>query len=251
MIDAKKQWIAATVVSNSHRTKNLFSLRLDAPVSEFRAGQYTSIALNVEGKQLAQPYSILSAPSQSPLEFFLYTNLDGELSSLLGELQPGDHVSVQQHAEGIFTLDQVPTGKDLWLFATGTGVAPFLSILQQGDAWKRFERIVLVYAVRMWEDLGYEALIQEWLDAHPKQFHFVPFVSREKVDNSIHGHIPASISNGTLERIAGIDFSHQDSQFMLCGNPGMVQDVVAVLEEKGFRINSSDSVGHITHESYW
>ncbi|MDX1491866.1 MAG: ferredoxin--NADP reductase [Pseudohongiellaceae bacterium] len=251
MTQAQDQWLKATVVSKVHRTNNLFSLRLDAPIADFKAGQYISIGLKVDGNLIEQPYSILSAPGQSPLEFFLYTNLDGELSSLLGELQPGDHATVKAQAEGGFTLDAVPSCKDLWLLATGTGVAPFLSILQQGDVWKRFERIVLVYAVRLWEDLGYEPLIQQWLTEHPEQFKFVPFVSREKVDNTIHGHIPASLSNGSLERMAGIELSHDDSQLMLCGNPGMVQDAVAVLEEKGFTLNGPEQKGHITHESYW
>ena len=251
MTNAPKEWVTATVVSKAHRTTNLFSLRLEAPIAPFKAGQYSALSLEIDGKRIEQPYSILSAPGDSPLEFFLYTTIEGELSSLLGELQPGDHVSVQKHAEGGFTLDEVPAATDLWMLATGTGVAPFLSILKQGDVWSQFERVVLVYAVRQWDDLGYEALIKQMLAEHPNQFHFVPFVSREKVDNTVHGHIPASISNGTLERMAEIEFSHEHSQFMLCGNPGMVQDAVAVLEEKGFRINFTDAPGHITHESYW
>ncbi|MDP1932085.1 MAG: ferredoxin--NADP reductase [Gammaproteobacteria bacterium] len=246
-----KGWIEGMVSGNVHLTQNLFSLRIEADLAPFTAGQYTSLALDVDGQRISQPYSILSAPGQQPVEFFFYTNPEGQLSIELGKLQTGDSVWIQEQAEGNFTLEQVPSSDCLWLLATGTGVAPFLSMLLTPEPWKRFRHVVLVYAVRQWEDLGYGDLIKGLQQAHVDQFTFVPFVSREKIEGSIHGHIPASITNGTLERVAGRNMTLPNSQFMLCGNPGMVQDATVALEQKGFNRHGDGVSGQITLESYW
>jgi len=251
MAELKPEWIEGKVAANTHRTQNLFSLQIEADVAPFKAGQYTSLAMNIDGEQVAQPYSILSAPGERPLEFFFYTQLDGQLSARLSALQVGDSVLVQQLPEGAFTLDSVPQGKDLWLLATGTGVAPFLSLLQTAEVWERFEHVVLVYAVRQWNDIAYSEMIDGFKKDYPGRFHFVPFVSREKVSDTIHGHIPASISNGTIERVAGRTLSLEDSQIMLCGNPGMVQDALVALEQKGFTRSVDGKSGQITLEAYW
>lgn len=251
MVESHTQWIEGLVASNIHWTQNLFSLRIEADVAPFAAGQYTSLALDIGGVRIAQPYSILSAPNASPLEFFFYTQLDGQLSAELGRLHPGDRVWVQSTPEGRFTLDQVPPGRDLWLLATGTGVAPFLSLLRTPEPWQRFEHIVLVYAVRHWSDVAYGEVLAQLQAQYGERFTFVPFVSREKVESAVHGHIPASISNGTLERVATLGMSTQNSRFMLCGNPGMVQDALSALQQRGFVRSEEGRTGHITLEAYW
>lgn len=255
MTDNKATWIKGVVADNKYLTSNHFSLRIDAAIAPFQAGQYTSLGLPYsEGDQhvqVAQPYSILSAPGEQPVEFFCHTTPDGPLSGELRKLKSGDKVWIQRQPEGSFTLEQVPSARQLWLMGTGTGVAPFLSMLRTPEPWQRFEHVILVYAMRMWQDLGYGELIEQLRREHPEQFHFIPFVSREKVVNTIHGHIPACITNGTLERIAGQAMSPQDSQFMLCGNPGMVQDTTVALEQKGYSRHGAERQGQITLESYW
>ena len=251
MAETKPIWTEGTVAGITHRTQNLFSLQIDADVAPFAAGQYTSLALDVDGERIAQPYSILSAPQNRPLEFFFYTQPDGQLSARLSQLKTGDRLWVQRKPEGSFTLQQVPAGKALWLLATGTGVAPFLSMLREGSLWQRFEQVHLVYAVRHCDDIAYNELIMATREHFGERFSFIPFVSREKREGCVHGHIPASISNGTLERVAGHPFSLDDSQFMLCGNPGMVQDALAALEQRGFTRSSEGRHGHITLEAYW
>lgn len=251
MAESEANWTEGTVVRNTHRTQNLFSLQIEANVAPFEAGQYTSLALDVDGQRVAQPYSILSAPDERPLEFFFYTQLDGQLSARLSQLKAGDRVWIQKQAEGSFTLKQVPAGKSLWLLATGTGVAPFLSMLREGSPWQRFDHVGLVYAVRHWDDIAYGDLIDACRQQYGERFSFIPFVSREKVEGCVHGHIPASITNGTLERVAGHTFSPERSQFMLCGNPGMVQDALTALEQRGFTRSSNGDSGHITLEAYW
>jgi ferredoxin--NADP+ reductase len=245
------RWIEGSVASNTHWTPNLFSLRIDADVAPFKAGQYTALALDIGGERVAQPYSILSSPGTSPLEFFFHTPMDGQLSAALGRLQEGDRVWVQQTPEGRFTLDQVPDGRDLWLLATGTGVSPFLSLLRTPQPWERFSHIVLVYAVRHWNDIAYHALIEQLRSRHGERFTFIPFVSREKIENAVQGRIPACISDGSLERVAGRSFSTERSRLMLCGNPGMVQDALAALQQRGFVRSVEGRTGHITLEAYW
>ncbi len=251
MAEQEQVWTKGVVVSNRHHTQNLFSLRIEADMAPFQAGQYTSLALESDGQRIAQPYSLLSAPGESPLEFFFYTQLDGQLSAKLSRLQSGDNVWVQAQAEGAFTLNQVPPGRDLWLLATGTGVAPFLSMLKDGALWQRFDHVVLVYAVRQWQDVVHGELIAQMQARYPDRFSFVPFVSRETVAGCVHGHIPACISNGTLERVAARSLSLAHSQLMLCGNPGMVQDALSALEQRGFVRSEAGRTGHVTLEAYW
>ncbi len=244
-------WIKGLVVANTHWTENLFSLQIDAQVEDFKAGQYTTLGLDVNGHRSAQPYSILSAPQRQPLEFFLYTNLDGELSTQLARLGSGDEVWVKSRPEGLFTLEQVADAEDLWLLATGTGVAPFLSMLLSEEIWERFAHVVLVYAARTQRDICYHSLISEFQRNRGQQFSFVPMISREQHSDSLAGRIPQAISSGALERQAGRKLTPESSQVMLCGNPGMVQDANHELKARGFTENSNNRSGQITFESYW
>ena len=251
-------WIQAPVSSIHHWTENLFSVRLETRLSEFEAGQYTWLALadNADAAKLqgvAQPYSILSAPTDSALEFFFYTQIEGELSRQLARLQVGDSVWVKQNAEGNLTLSSVNNAETLCLLATGTGVAPFISMLATEDPWQRFKRVVLVYAVRQWQDLCYREFFDELKKRYSDQFQLLVFVSREPVaaTNAVHGHIPASLANGELETKAGVILTPDNSQIMLCGNPGMVRDAIAELQKRGFRDNKPAGDGQLSYEAYW
>jgi ferredoxin/flavodoxin---NADP+ reductase len=245
------EWIKGVVTANTHWTENLFSLQIDADLQNFVAGQYTSLGLDIGADCKAQPYSILSRPQQRPCEFFLYTNLDGELSAQLARLNSGDELWIKARPEGLFTLEQVAPSDELWLLATGTGVAPFLSMLQTAEIWQRYQHVVLVYAVRTLSDLCYTSLIDTLQKTKPQQFSFVPFVSREVCPDTIHGHIPEAISSGDLERFANRQLHSGKSQIMLCGNPGMVKDANTALKLRGFVENRNNRSGQITFESYW
>ena len=129
-------------MENIRWNEHLFSLKIDADFAMFTAGQFTSLALDIDGERIARPYSFLSSPGQDPAEFFFYTATGGVLSNALIKLQPGDKLWVKQHANGFFTLNEVPEGRDLWLLGTGTGVAPYYSILGTPEPWERFENIV-------------------------------------------------------------------------------------------------------------
>jgi ferredoxin--NADP+ reductase len=135
--------------------------------------------------------------------------------------------------------------------ATGTGVGPFLSILATDKPWQRFERVVLVYAVRTLSDLSYQERISKISVKHPGQFTFIPFISREPSDFALPGRIPQAIIDGRLEAHVGIKISTENSQVMLCGNPQMVKDTTTALIERGLKKHRRFDPGQITVENYW
>lgn len=249
------QWLEGKVSENIHWTENLFTLKVDAPLNEFTAGQFTSLAMDIGGERVARPYSFLSSPGQQPLEFFLYVAIDGVLSNALVKLQPGDKLWVKDRANGFFVLDEVPPCKDLWMLATGTGVAPFFSILNTEEPWGRFDNIVLVYAVRKACDLRYQDMIENLRAKYGERFRFQAFVSREEVAGTLPGRIPASIGSTdaalSLEKTVGLELNPDRSHLMLCGNPDMVKDTTEMLQERGFTKNRRRTPGHITIENYW
>lgn len=245
------EWVQGTVVENIHWTENLFSLRIDAGIDEYKAGQFTSLALDIDGERIARPYSHLSSPGQRPLEYFFYTATDGILSNALVKLQSGDKLWLKKQSNGFFVLDEVPEAKQLWMLGTGTGVAPFFSILHTDEPWHRFETIALVYAVRTQADLRYLDLIEGLQQRYGERFRFQAFVSREQVQDTIYGRIPAAIENESLEQAVELPMSVDSSHFMLCGNPDMVKDVTDVLKARGFIKNRRRTPGHITTENYW
>ena len=137
------------------------------------------------------------------------------------------------------------------MLSTGTGIGPYLSILQTEAPWQRFEKLILVHAVRNSSELTYRDLIDVFSAQHPEKFIYIPFVSREKTNFALHGRIPAAISDGRLENRARVQINADQSQVMLCGNPNMVKDTRAVLQERGLKKNLRRTPGNITTENYW
>lgn len=245
------EWIEGTVVENIHWTENLFTLKIDADVATFKAGQFTSLALDIDGERVARPYSYLSSPNQNPLEFFFYTAVDGVLSNALVKLEVGDPVFVKKQSNGFFVLEEIPASEDLWMLATGTGVAPYYSILNDEEVWQRFKRIVLVQAVRTESDLRYLETVNILKEKYPERFFFQAFVSREDIPDTIKGRVPATLIDGSLEVSVGIDLDPAKSHIMLCGNPDMVKESTEALKDRGFIKNRRRTPGHITAENYW
>ncbi|MBN4075705.1 MAG: ferredoxin--NADP(+) reductase [SAR86 cluster bacterium] len=244
-------WIDGKVVDNIHWHENLFSLKVEAEIEPFTAGQFTSLALEINNEQVARPYSFLSSPGQQPLEFFFYVATDGALSNALVKLNVGDKVMLKHKANGFFTLDEVPASRDLWMIGTGTGIAPYFSILGSKEVWQRYDNIVLVEGVRSSRDLPYQNLIEKFSQEHPDKFTFQAFVSREDFPNAIKSRIPVSLGDGSLEEKVGLKLSPADSQVMLCGNPDMVKSSVELLKGRGFIKNLRRKPGQITTENYW
>ena len=152
---------------------------------------------------------------------------------------------------GFLCLNEVPDSKHLWMLSTGTAIGPFLSILKTREPWQRFERVVLVHAVRTAEELSFQDTIQSLATQHPDQFSYIPFVSREDTDFAIRDRIPGALVSGTLETRAGIEITPEQSQIMICGNPDMVKNTSETLNARGLERNRRRKPGHITVENYW
>lgn len=244
-------WVQGQIVGKRYWTDNLFSLRIDAPVEEFRAGQFTQLALDIDGERIGRPYSFVNGPGERPLEFHFITIPRGPLTDRLQHLDAGDSIWISARPAGYFTLAGVRDAEHLWLMATGTALGVFLSLLKTDEIWERFGRVILVHAARTQSELTYRDEIEGFRERWPRNFTYVPFVSREDTGFAIRDRIPNAIANGRLAAAAGAPLHPQDSQVMLCGNPGMVRDTTRVLEELGFTRNLRKSPGNITSEHYW
>jgi len=143
-------------------------------------------------------------------------------------------------------LSEVPDAQTLWLLCTGTGVAPFLSILRTETAWRRYRNVVLVHAVRHAAELVYRETLENLPDLR-----YLRMVSRETLPGALAGRIPAALRDGRLEAAAGLELAADNSQVMLCGNPDMLKDAAAALAERGLRKHRRRAPGHITVESFW
>ena len=241
------KWLEGRVLENRHWTDVLFSLRVAAPKLGFEAGQFVRIALEEE---LARPFSFVNPPQDPVLEFYGIVVPEGPLSPRLAHLRAGDRLLVATNPAGFLVLSEVPDADTLWLVSTGTGIAPFLSVLRTEAPWRRFKKVVLVHAVRYARELAYGDLIGEILRSHHNLFHYVTFVSREAAPASLAGRIPAAMRDGRLEIAAGVKID-QRSHVMLCGNPEMLKDATAALVERGLRKHRRRAPGHITVESFW
>ncbi len=245
-------WLTAKVVENKQWNDRLHSLRLQADFPTFKAGQFTRLAIDIDGEQVSRPFSLVNAPGEQPLDFYFIEVPDGLLSTRLANIKPGDEVMVAPKAAGLLTLDQLPEAKHLYLLATGTGVGPFLSIIKTNQAWDLFEKVVLVHGVRFQDELTYQDTIAEVQARHPEDFIYVPMVSREDCDFALSGRIPQAIEDGRLAHWTGLEITPEDSQLMLCGNPAMIQETMNLLiEQRGLKKHSRRDPGHISIEKYW
>ncbi len=239
-------------------TPSLFTLRTSRdPGFRFSAGQFARLGVRKpSGCVVWRAYSMVSAPHDEFLDFFSIVVPDGEFTSELSRLKVGDELLIDKQAFGFLTLDRFPDGRDLWLLATGTGIAPFLSILQDFQAWQRFERIILVYSVREARELAYQRLIaelpqREYLDGLGSKLLYLPVVTREQVPGALHARITTLIESGELERAADLQLTPEHSRIMLCGNPQMIEDTRAVLKARDLNLALTRKPGQVAVENYW
>lgn len=240
-----EKWLTGTVIENRHWTDTLFSLRVQGAPLRFEAGQFVRIALDIAGQRVARAFSFVNPPDDPTLEFYGVIVPQGPLSPLLAKLKAGDALYVAPNPAGFLVLAEVPDAETLWLVATGTGLAPFLSILRTETPWRRFRNVVVVHAVRYARELTYVDVIRQ------TRARYVSFVSREQAAGSLTGRIPAAIADGRLEAAAGLALGASTSHVMLCGNPQMLRDASAALTARGLRKHRRRAPGHITVESFW
>ncbi|QCO71119.1 FAD-binding oxidoreductase [Buchnera aphidicola] len=249
-------WINADILTVKRWTKNLFSLVLNASVEPFYAGQFTKLALpdsdSLNQNKIQRAYSYVNAPSEKNLEIYIVRVINGKLSNLLYNLESGDQVFIKKKACGFFIIDEVPDCEILWMFATGTGIGPYCSILKEAKNIDRFNRIVLIHAVRYQNELTYLPLMKELCKKYNGKLKIQTITSREKNPNSLTGRIPFLLKNKILEKHIGLSINPETSHVMLCGNPLMVKDTFLFLKNnRNMEKHLRRKKGNITVENYW
>ena len=239
-----------TVLEVRHWTDSLFSFRTTRdPAFRFLSGQFTMIGLEVAGKPLLRAYSMASAHYDETLEFFSIKAPNGPLTSRLQHLQPGDTLLVGRKPVGTLVQDSLVPGRTLYLLGTGTGLAPFASIVRDPDVYERFEHIVLVHGCRQVAELRYGEDLVAALSGNeyigelvgPK-LRYYPTATREPFRNT--GRITALLDSGKLTDDLGLPhLAPGDDRVMLCGSPDFLTDMVALLERLGFEEGSAHTPG--------
>ncbi len=244
-----------TVLSVRHWNDTLFSFTTTRSRGlRFKNGHFLMVGLEVEGKPLLRAYSVASPNYEEHLEFYSIKVQNGPLTSRLQHLKPGDQVLVGNKPVGTLVVTNVLPGKRLYLLSTGTGLAPFMSIIRDPDTYERFERVVAVHGVRNISDLAYSEYITQELPAHEfigeqvqKQLIYYPTVTREPFVHQ--GRITELLENGKLCSDIGLpELNPEDDRVLVCGGPKMLEDVVALLESRGFKEGSSHEPAQYTIE---
>ena len=244
-----------SVVSVHHWTDRLFSFKATRnPAFRFRSGQFTMIGLEVEGRPLVRAYSLASANYEDELEFFSIKVEDGPLTSRLRLLREGDPILVSRKATGTLVLDNLSAGRNLYLLATGTGLAPFLSLIKDPETYERFERVVVVHGCRWAAELAYGDFIASAMpadelvgDSVREKLIYYPTVTREPFRHN--GRISLLMETGRLFEDIGLPFPDPSTdRFMLCGSPNMLADLTTILKAKGFVEGSQNAPGHFVIE---
>ena len=249
-------FLEETVLSVHHWTDRLFSFKTTRDETlRFSNGHFTMIGLRLEGgKPLLRAYSIVSANYEDHLEFLSIKVQDGPLTSRLQHIQVGDKIVVGKKPTGTLLIDYLLPGKNLYLFGTGTGVAPFLSIVRDPETYERFEKVILVHGVCQVAELAYQDYLSQELPAHEflgemvsAQMLYYPTVTREPFRTQ--GRIPELIESGKMQADLGLPtFDPAHDRAMLCGSPAMLRQLKELLEARGFMEGNTTKPGDFVVE---
>lgn len=243
------------VLSVHHWTDNLFTFTTTRdPSLRFKNGQFVMLGLEVAGKPLLRAYSVASANYEDTLEFFSIKVPDGPLTSKLQHLKVGDEVLVGRKPTGTLLVDYLVPGRRLYLLATGTGLAPYLSLIKDPETYESFEKVILVHGVRTVGELAYEDLITRELPENEyfgelvqEKLIYYPTVTREPFRNQ--GRITDLITSGKLFEDIGLPpLNKEDDRVMLCGSPQLLDDMRVIMKDLGFEEGSTTEPGDFVIE---
>jgi ferredoxin--NADP+ reductase len=244
------------VRSVRHWNEHLFSLRISRPQSfRFRSGEFVMLGLQGEKKPLLRAYSVASPAWDEELEFLSIKVENGPLTSQLRHIKPGYPLFLGRKPTGTLVADALLPGSRLFLLATGTGLAPFMSLIRDPDIYDRFGQVILVHSVRQVSDLAYRDRLECQLAGDPLvqdqallQFHYIPTVTRENFRNQ--GRITQLIDDGRLfDGVTGPrHFDPATDRIMMCGSMAMIRDFAARFEALGFEEGSNAKPGHFVIE---
>ena len=248
-------FVEQRVLSVHHWTEKLFSFTTTRDAAlRFSNGHFTMIGLRVNGKPLLRAYSIVSANYEEHLEFLSIKVPDGPLTSRLQHIEVGDSVIVGHKPTGTLLIDYLLPGKRLYMYSTGTGLAPFMSLVRDPATYEKFEEVILVHGVREVKELAYHDYLTQELPQHEflgemvtKQLRYYPTVTREPYANM--GRIPDLINNGKLATDLGLPaLDPAVDRAMICGSPGMLRDLKHLLEQRGFNEGNTTRPGDFVIE---
>ncbi|MCW5235742.1 ferredoxin--NADP reductase [Verminephrobacter eiseniae] len=243
------------VLSVHHWTDRLFSFTTTRDSAlRFANGHFTMIGLRVNGKPLLRAYSIVSPNYEEQLEFLSIKVPDGPLTSRLQHIQAGDQIVVGKKPTGTLLIDYLLPAKRLYLLATGTGVAPFLSLIRDPDTYEKFEQVILVHGVRAVKELAYHDYLAQELPRHEllgemvrRQFRYYPTVTREPFRHQ--GRPTTVIDSGQLARDLDLPaLSPMQDRVMICGSPEMLRDLKQMMRERGFNEGNTSKPGDFVIE---
>jgi ferredoxin--NADP+ reductase len=244
-----------TVLSVRHWNDTLFSFTTTRNAAlRFKNGHFVMVGLEVEGRPLLRAYSVASPNYEDHLEFYSIKVPGGPLTSRLQHITPGDTVLVGKKPTGTLVMSHLLPGKRLYLLGTGTGLAPFMSMVRDFETYERFEHVILAHGVRYVSELGYSDYIQRELPEHEflgeqvkNQLRYYPTVTREA--HPIRGRLTDALRENKMSAQFGLpDLDPAHDRVMICGNPDMLDELIQVLEERGFREGSSHQPAHYTIE---
>jgi ferredoxin--NADP+ reductase len=256
LIPENPAFLTPKVLWVRHWNEHLFSFAVERPASfRFRSGEFVMIGLPGDKKPLMRAYSIASPHYAEELEFLSIKVQDGPLTSRLQAIEPGDELYMGKKPTGTLVLDALLPGKRLFMLSTGTGLAPFLSLMRDPDVYNAYDKVVVAHSVRRVSDLAYHAEMEARLVEDPlvadeaaAQFHYVPTVTREEFRT--RARLGALIEDGTMfagvEGAAGLD--PETDRVMLCGSTEMIRDFAKLLEGQGFVEGSNANPGSFVIE---
>ena len=244
-----------TVLEVQHWSKRLFSLRISRPKTfRFRSGEFVMLGLFKNDSPLLRAYSITSPSWEETLEFLSIKVQNGPLTSCLQHIKPGDSLLLSKKATGTLTLDSLRAGERLYLFSTGTGVAPFASLIRDPETYSKFDKIILTHTCRSVSELEYGKNIIAHINSDPLVGEIAKdnlvYFSSVTQDNYDHvGRITTFINNGKLFQLIGEPpLSPINARAMICGSLDMIRDISAILEQKGFSSGSNAKPGEFVIE---
>ncbi len=246
--------LEAKVLTIHHWTDRLFSFTTTRDAGlRYQSGQFAMIGLMVDGKPLLRAYSMVSPHYSETLEFLSIKVADGPLTSRLQHIVPGDTVLIGRKPSGTLLTQNLLPGRHLYLLATGTGLAPFMALIQDPEIYERFERIILVHGCRQVAELAYAQYISqelprnEWLGEQvSKQLIYYPCVTRESFRHM--GRIPALLESQRISTDCSIETANEHDRYMLCGSPEMLKDMRCVFDKWGITEGNMSRPGHYVIE---
>ena len=235
---------AQTVTEIEHYTDGLFRFRMTRPASlRFRSGEFVMIGLPGE-KPVYRAYSIASPNWDDTLEFYSIKVPGGPLTERLQHIQPGDTIWMRRKSTGTLVIDALVPGRRLWMFATGTGIAPFASIIRDPESYEKFDRLVLVQGCRHLDELAYAkelaaALVDDPLigDLAADRFQLITATTRE--ESPMTGRLTTCLADGRIESAAGVRLDQTTDRAMICGSMAMLNDLRDALQDRGFTEGSN------------